>query len=1305
MQKTKKTSATGSIRRYGIASSLMVVTSAVLALSGGLGIGQTLKQVDIAPPAMDPAPGQGSYVKGAGDAFTITGWGIGMYPDIANSGQDLTTSGDVMTFAYEEVTGDFDRRVKITSMTSDPADPVDAWTHGGLMARIGNTNYSSSLQLLAGNPKGANNSVRFIGRALDGSRYTEFSRIYSGVDKVLPNQWLRLRRVGDYFAAYLGTNGMDWTLIGERYQEWPAKVLVGAYAAGGAVGTQGTVAFASYGTTPLNDTIAPRLVSAGTIDKKLVGVKFSEMVDSSTALNIANYKLSEGTITGIKSGIGGDAVYLEVSGLTNDTFNVTVLGGIKDTAGNLIAANSVAQARSLNWVSQDVGRIQNPNNRPTPGDDPYRVGRAVMVSSDENPEVEIVGGGSNQWNAGDYIHFIYRTDPLVGDFDVTIAVSRFDRSVNQGGYSNSGLMLRASPYLAGKEYTTDGTKVPMVANVTYIENSAPGRGAIPLWRNDAGGGYGNGNAGFNWATLIGGKKGYYAGLRAMNASGAVDPQSSSTSARYLRVKRTGSTFFFYASWDGVDWAQVDKADLPAQPNSLLLGFSTMTDSGAFDPPFSAYGNNGHQIDPNDPLNPFNPAIDPPAPGGRSYMNESVYAAQRIKIFPHGVTTPLPVSLAVADIAAEDGSSAALPGSWVSKGTYAFDMTGGGTAVFRNAGDEMTFAYEEVTGDFDKQVRITSLTSALFNPDGSAYTPAEGETAPVDVWARAGLMVRSSTNNYSASLKILAANPAGANVVEVRGRGIDGQNYTIFSRSYAGVTNALPNQWLRMQRVGNYFAFYVSKEGVDWALIGQRYQEMPAKVLLGSYAAAALNPDDATGNPNALKAKTSASFADYKKVDLGDLVPPTLVSVGTLDKKTVGVKFSELVSSATATNAANYKLSQGTVSSVRLGIGGDAAYLTVTGLTADTFTVTVNGVKDTAGNAVAANSVASGKVSAWTSKDIGYIQNPDKRPTPGDDPYRVGQAVALSSDDNPEVDILGGGSNAWNSGDFLHYLYQQTPLVGDFDVVAKVSRYDRSANQGGYSNSGLMLRADLYNSGEEYTANGTKVPMVANVTYLENSSPGRGAIPLWRNEAGGGYGNGAAGYSWATLVDGLKGYYGNLRSTDSVGTRDPQSSATTARWLRIKRVGSAFKFYSSWDGSTWDNYDNADLPALPSSLLLGFSTMTDSGASTPPNSAYGGNGHSIDPTDPLNPAVVGGNVMNDANYAAQRVRLYPKGPVSGPLGPLSIQLSGGKASVTWTGVGTLESAPAVTGPWTTVSGAASPYSVTPGGSQTYYRLKQ
>ena len=75
---------------------------------------------------------------------------------------------------------------------------------------------------------------------------------------------------------------------------------------------------------------------------------------------------------------------------------------------------------------------------------------------------------------------------------------------------------------------------------------------------------------------------------------------------------------------------------------------------------------------------------------------------------------------------------------------------------------------------------------------------------------------------------------------------------------------------------------------------------------------------------------------------------------------------------------------------------------------------------------------------WKSTDIGLIQsgNPDVR-TAGDDPYRIGQAVAVASGSTEtEIEIIGGGSNAWNPGDYIHYV-SGVPLVGDEEAVTRV----------------------------------------------------------------------------------------------------------------------------------------------------------------------------------------------------------------------------------------------------------------------------
>ncbi len=571
----------------------------------------------------------------------------------------------------------------------------------------------------------------------------------------------------------------------------------------------------------------------------------------------------------------------------------------------------------------------------------------------------------------------------------------------------------------------------------------------------------------------------------------------------------------------------------------------------------------------------------------------------------------------------DGDSNPLPiaaGSVKLTGATSFELTAGGLYGFANKGnaiqpgDLQQFAYESVTGDFDRAVQITGFKSSV--PDDVANYAG-------------GLEARVSSDPLSPSLFVNAYNPLGANSVSALGRVILDQNLTGFSRGYGGVKDALPNQWLRLRRVGDYFTAYVGNDGVNWTMIAERYNEWPASLLVGVYSqAAGYTVTDGVGAGNLNTA--TVSFANYGVTKIVDKDAPRLVSVGTADKATIGAKFSEPLRSASIANLSNYQLSQGTVTGARLGISGDSIYLTVTGLTSDTFTLTIKGgVTDTAGNAIAANSSASGKVSNWNSTDIGLIQSgiADDR-TAGDDPFRKGQLVAVSSGaTETELEIIGGGSNAWSPGDYIHYANNTQTLNGDFEVTAEVTRNDRPANTAGWANSGLMLRESTYVPGLEFTQEGTKAAMVALTTYIEGDAPGRSAIPLWRSASGGGYGNGGP-VGWGTVIGGVKGYYPNLRGINASGHTDPASTPLSGRWLKIKRVGNTFTFSNSHDGRTWNAMGSTDLE-LSSSLIFGFSSMNDTGANAPPNNAYGGNGN-------LGTDLEG--QQNLSNYATQRIRI-------------------------------------------------------------------
>lgn len=61
-------------------------------------------------------------------------------------------------------------------------------------------------------------------------------------------------------------------------------------------------------------------------------------------------------------------------------------------------------------------------------------------------------------------------------------------------------------------------------------------------------------------------------------------------------------------------------------------------------------------------------------------------------------------------------------------------------------------------------------------------------------------------------------------------------------------------------------------------------------------------------------------------------------------------------------------------------------------------------------------------------------------------------------------------------------------------------------------------------------------------------------------------------------------------------------------------------------------------------------------------------------------------------------------LSSPVTTLTLTRSANQIQLTWL-AGSLQSAPALTGPWSVVTGATSPYTVTPAGRAGFYRLAE
>ena len=200
-------------------------------------------------------PGASTAIPRGDGAFAVVGGGFLAFDgfgDVLSYYHEFDGSGEIPN-DQPWITGDFDRRVKITDIVSDDPDG-----RGGLMVRtkIGtedSADTSQSLKLTVFNPNGRN-SIEVWGRTEDGNEaYDPFGDPVDGVDQMLPNLWIRMKREGDVFSLFYGSDGQNWVQIGDPVQiDFPDTVFVGVYAGGaGGLDSAGdaptTVEYADYG--------------------------------------------------------------------------------------------------------------------------------------------------------------------------------------------------------------------------------------------------------------------------------------------------------------------------------------------------------------------------------------------------------------------------------------------------------------------------------------------------------------------------------------------------------------------------------------------------------------------------------------------------------------------------------------------------------------------------------------------------------------------------------------------------------------------------------------------------------------------------------------------------------------------------------------------------------------------------------------------------------------------------------------------------------------------------------------------------
>jgi hypothetical protein len=272
------------------------------------------------------------------------------------------------------------------------------------------------------------------------------------------------------------------------------------------------------------DTIAPTVVSAGSVDGTTIAVCFSE------PLNNANSAVSDSfsyLVNGAGDNVGpvtirpdGKSVILTLATAVSGTFTVAIApdAGIVDYAGNVLdSATSEVTGKVLGLTLTAVGTL-NP-----------AVPTAVSCASNA---VAITGGGFDFASTGDFFAFLWRD--MSGDFDARVRVKSLTAS--------DRIESVAKAILTARENTPLLTNAPAV-NVF----------ATPIYPGDD-------NIASSIRTVMGG------GTNALGPS--VTPNGMPNT--WLRLTRVANTFTTYRSADGATWIKIGSSNANLAP-SLMVG--------------------------------------------------------------------------------------------------------------------------------------------------------------------------------------------------------------------------------------------------------------------------------------------------------------------------------------------------------------------------------------------------------------------------------------------------------------------------------------------------------------------------------------------------------------------------------------------------------------------------------------------------------------------------------------------------------------------------------------------------------------
>ena len=257
--------------------------------------------------------------------------------DMEAGGSDIWNNADGFHFTYQEMTGDFDVRVRVESLRY----VTDNWTKAGLMVRESTNGGSRNLSAVVGPTAGVNQWEQNYRGSTDGGTGGWGS---TASPVTYPNAWIRLIRMGDQFTVLRSVNGTEWEQHGQLTMVFTNKVLVGmaASAHNNSVGTTTVAKFHDYlASTNMTYTYPVIASITGGADLDAAYVTFSEPLLPSSATVAGHYTFDNGlTVTSATIDATRTMVTLKTSKQISGAVYTLSVNNVQSIAGMMVPASS-----------------------------------------------------------------------------------------------------------------------------------------------------------------------------------------------------------------------------------------------------------------------------------------------------------------------------------------------------------------------------------------------------------------------------------------------------------------------------------------------------------------------------------------------------------------------------------------------------------------------------------------------------------------------------------------------------------------------------------------------------------------------------------------------------------------------------------------------------------------------------------------------------------------------------------------------------------------------------------------------------